>query len=51
MVFKDIYNFANESSSVENFDKAINNGNKIRILLESFIKTNFIIEFIKPKFF
>ena len=50
MVFKDIYNFANESSSVENFDKAINNGNKIRILLESFIKTNFISEFIKPKF-
>lgn len=50
MVFKDIYNFANESSSVENFDKAINNGNKIRILLESFIKTNFISAFIKPKF-
>lgn len=50
MVFKDIYNFANESNIVENFDKAINNGNKIRILLESFIKTNFISEFIKSKF-
>lgn len=50
LLFKDIYNFTNELSIIEDYDKAINHGNKIRILLESFMKTNFISEFIKQEY-
>ena len=35
---------------VEDYNRALNNGNKIRILLESFIKTNFISQFIANEY-
>jgi wobble nucleotide-excising tRNase len=50
LLFKDIYQFTNETGVLEDYDKAINHGNKIRILLESFMKTNFISEFIKQEY-
>lgn len=50
LLFKDIYQFANETSVVEDYNRAINHGNKIRILLESFMKTNFISEFIESEY-
>lgn len=50
LLFKDMYQFANESNILDDYDKAINHGNKIRILLESFMKTNFISEFIKQEY-
>jgi len=47
LLFKEILIFAENTTLIEDFNIAINNGNKIRILLESFMKTNFISEFIK----
>lgn len=50
LLFKDIYQFANETNILDDYDKAINHGNKIRILLESFMKTNFISEFMEKEY-
>ncbi|WP_150465721.1 AAA family ATPase [Francisella sp. SYW-2] len=50
LLFKEIINFAEDTNLNEDYDKALNNGNKIRILLESFIKTNFISQFIEKEY-
>lgn len=50
LLFKDVIKFANEENLVEDYNRALNNGNKIRILLESFIKTNFISQFIANEY-
>ena len=46
LLFKEVKKFANEENLTEDYSKALNNGNKIRMLLESFMKTNFISQFI-----
>ena len=50
LLFKEIMNFAEDANLSEDYDKALNNGNKIRILLESFMKTNFISQFIEQEY-
>ncbi|WQS08509.1 AAA family ATPase [Helicobacter pylori] len=45
LLFKEVYAFAKEETVQDNFNEAINYGNKIRILLESFLKINFIDSF------
>ncbi|WQS34017.1 AAA family ATPase [Helicobacter pylori] len=45
LLFKEVYAFAKEETVQDNFNEAINYGNKIRILLESFLKINFINSF------
>lgn len=50
LLFSDVYKLAKESNIVENYETALTNGNKIRNLLESFMKTNFISEFIKKEY-
>lgn len=50
LTFKDIWNFANNDELQDDYNKALNYGNKIRILLESFMKSNFISEFIKEEY-
>lgn len=50
LTFKDIWNFAKNEGLQDDYDKALNYGNKIRILLESFMKSNFISEFIKKEY-
>lgn len=50
LLFKEVYQFANTVHIIEDYNKALNNGNKIRIMLESFMKTNFISEFIEKEF-
>lgn len=50
LLFKEIFKFADETNLEDDYDKALNIGNKIRILLESFMKTNFINEFIKKEY-
>lgn len=50
LTFKDIWNFAKNEELQDDYDKALNYGNKIRILLESFMKSNFISEFIKDEY-
>lgn len=50
LLFKEIYQFTNELIATDDYNQAINHGNKIRILLESFMKTNFISEFIKQAY-
>ncbi|UOR46644.1 AAA family ATPase [Helicobacter pylori] len=42
LLFKEVYAFAKKEKVQDNFNEAINYGNKIRILLESFLKINFI---------
>ena len=46
LTFKDVFVFAKDDNLQDDYDKALNYGNKIRILLESFMKSNFISEFI-----
>lgn len=46
LTFKDVFVFAKDDNLQDDYNKALNYGNKIRILLESFIKSNFISEFI-----
>ncbi len=46
LLFKEIYAFAKKEKVQDNFNEAINYGNKIRILLESFLKINFIDSFL-----
>lgn len=50
LLFKEILKFAEELSISEDFNNAINFGNKIRILIESFMKTNFVSEFIETEY-
>ena len=50
LLFKEVKKFANEENLTEDYSKALNNGNKIRMLLESFMKTNFISQFIAKKY-
>ncbi len=49
LLFKEVYQFTKEESVQDNFNEAINYGNKIRILLESFLKFNFINSFLAQK--
>lgn len=50
LLFKEVFEFAEKPRIIENFNEAINFGNKIRILLESFMKTNFISKFIEQEY-
>ncbi|GAA9033356.1 hypothetical protein HpHA129_11410 [Helicobacter pylori] len=44
--FKEVYEFAKKEKVQDDFNEAINYGNKVRILLESFLKINFIDSFL-----
>ncbi len=46
LLFKEVYAFAKKETVQDDFNEAINYGNKIRILLESFLKINFIDFFL-----
>ncbi|PUD25387.1 AAA family ATPase [Helicobacter pylori] len=46
LLFKEVYEFAEKGKVQDNFNEAINYGNKVRILLESFLKINFIDSFL-----
>ncbi len=46
LLFKEVYAFAKKETVQDNFNEAVNYGNKIRILLESFLKINFIDSFL-----
>lgn len=50
LTFKDIFSFAKDNNLQDDYDKALNYGNKIRILLESFMKSNFISKFIMTEY-
>ncbi|WRD73821.1 AAA family ATPase [Helicobacter pylori] len=45
LLFKEVYAFAKKEKVQDDFNEAINYGNKVRILLESFLKINFINSF------
>ncbi|RVY36876.1 AAA family ATPase [Helicobacter pylori] len=45
LLFKEVYAFAKKKVQ-DNFNEAINYGNKVRILLEGFLKINFIDSFL-----
>ncbi|GHR13533.1 hypothetical protein VN1247_12550 [Helicobacter pylori] len=49
LLFKEVYAFAKKEKVQDDFNEAINYGNKIRILLESFLKINFIDSFLGEK--
>ncbi|WP_231219489.1 AAA family ATPase [Helicobacter pylori] len=49
LLFKEVYVFAKKEKVQDNFNETINYGNKIRILLESFLKINFIDSFLGEK--
>ncbi|QQY36582.1 AAA family ATPase [Campylobacter ureolyticus] len=49
-LFKEIYSFAMEEILNDDEDKALNYGNKIRMLFESFMKVNFISKFIRDEY-
>ncbi|GAA7109839.1 hypothetical protein HpBGD24_14410 [Helicobacter pylori] len=46
LLFKEVYAFAKKEKVQDNFNEAINYGNKVRVLLESFLKINFINSFL-----
>ncbi|GAA7636437.1 hypothetical protein HpMMM46_12570 [Helicobacter pylori] len=46
LLFKEVYAFAKKEKVQDDFSEAINYGNKVRILLESFLKINFIDSFL-----
>ncbi len=46
LLFKEVYAFAKIETVQDDFNEAINYGNKVRILLESFLKINFIDSFL-----
>ncbi len=46
LLFKEVYAFAKKEKVQDDFNEAINYGNKVRILLESFLKINFIDSFL-----
>ncbi len=47
LLFKEVYEFAKKEKVQDDFNEAINYGNKVRILLESFLKINFIDSFLE----
>ncbi len=49
LLFKEVYKFAKKEKVQDDFKEAINYGNKVRILLESFLKINFIDSFLTEK--
>lgn len=49
LLFKEVYEFAKKEKVQDNCNEAINYGNKVRILLESFLKINFIDSFLTEK--
>ncbi|GAA8318744.1 AAA family ATPase [Helicobacter pylori] len=49
LLFKEVYAFAKKEKVQDDFKEAINYGNKVRILLESFLKINFIDSFLAKK--
>ncbi len=49
LLFKEVYAFAEKEKVQDNCNEAINYGNKVRILLESFLKINFIDSFLTEK--
>ncbi len=49
LLFKEVYEFAKKEKVQDDFKEAINYGNKVRILLESFLKINFIDSFLEEK--
>ncbi len=46
LLFKEVYAFAKKEKVQDDFNEAINYGNKVRVLLESFLKINFINSFL-----
>ncbi len=46
LLFREVYEFAKKEKVQDDFKEAINYGNKVRILLESFLKINFIDSFL-----
>ncbi|MFB1342135.1 AAA family ATPase [Helicobacter pylori] len=46
LLFKEVYEFAKKEKVQDDFKEAINYGNKVRVLLESFLKINFIDSFL-----
>ncbi len=46
LLFKEVYVFAEKEKVQDDFNEAINYGNKVRVLLESFLKINFINSFL-----
>ncbi len=46
LLFKEVYAFAKKEKVQDDFNEAINYGNKVRILLESFLEINFIDSFL-----
>ncbi|MGL2803780.1 AAA family ATPase [Helicobacter pylori] len=49
LLFKEVYEFAKKEKVQDDYNEAINYGNKVRILLESFLKINFIDSFLGEK--
>ncbi|MCQ2890930.1 AAA family ATPase [Helicobacter pylori] len=49
LLFKEVYEFAKKEKVQNNCNEAINYGNKVRILSESFLKINFIDSFLGEK--
>ncbi|WRA97948.1 AAA family ATPase [Helicobacter pylori] len=49
LLFREVYEFAKKEKVQNNYNEAINYGNKVRILLESFLKINFIDSFLGKK--
>ncbi len=49
LLFKEVYEFAKKEKVQDDCKEAINYGNKVRILLESFLKINFIDSFLTKK--
>ncbi len=50
LLFRDIYALCKNISIIEDYSLAINYGNKIRILIESFMKVNFISQFLTEEY-
>ncbi|GAA8349288.1 AAA family ATPase [Helicobacter pylori] len=46
LLFKEVYAFAKKEKVQDDFNEAINYGNKVRVLLEGFLKINFINSFL-----
>ncbi len=49
LLFKEVYAFAKKETVQDDFNEAINYGNKVRVLLEGFLKINFINSFLTEK--
>ncbi len=49
LLFKEVYEFAKKEKVQDDFKETINYGNKVRVLLEGFLKINFIDSFLTEK--